>query len=120
MGGLRAWLASGVVLAACGSASGQDGRALWSEFMDGVGIHFEGNDSAVKIVLLGGAVALVVGLNVLAARRLLRGGGARVEASMDGVRKLMRRGRKVEAIRMYRELTGAGLAEAKRAVEAGI
>ena len=33
------------------------------------------------------------------------------------VQALMRAGKKIEAIRLYRELTGAGLAEAKAAVE---
>lgn len=113
MGCLRAWLAAGATW-------GQDGRALWAEFMEGVGMHFERNDTAVKMVLVAGAVALVLGLNVLAARRLLRGGGGQVEPSLDGVRELSRRGRKFEAVKMYRELTGAGLEEAKRAVEAGI
>lgn len=39
-------------------------------------------------------------------------------AGLDDVRDLMRDGRTVSAIKRYREITGAGLAEAKRAVEA--
>ncbi|MBT2402194.1 MULTISPECIES: hypothetical protein [unclassified Streptomyces] len=39
-------------------------------------------------------------------------------AGLDDVRALVRDGRTVEAIRDYRRLTGAGLAEAKQAVEA--
>jgi ribosomal protein L7/L12 len=39
-------------------------------------------------------------------------------ASMDEVAELNRQGRKIEAIKIYRELTGVGLAEAKSAVEA--
>lgn len=42
------------------------------------------------------------------------------EDSLDEVRDLMHTGRKIEAIKRYRELTGAGLAEAKQAVEAGV
>ncbi|MFF3012699.1 hypothetical protein [Streptomyces sp. NPDC057939] len=37
---------------------------------------------------------------------------------LDEVRALMRDGRTVSAIKAYRGITGAGLAEAKRAVEA--
>ncbi|MBZ4015689.1 hypothetical protein [Streptomyces purpurogeneiscleroticus] len=39
---------------------------------------------------------------------------------MAEVDELLRRDRKVEAIKRYRQLTGAGLAEAKQAVEARI
>ncbi|WP_327284591.1 MULTISPECIES: hypothetical protein [unclassified Streptomyces] len=39
-------------------------------------------------------------------------------AGLDEVRALVRDGRTVEAIRVYRRLTGAGLLEAKQAVEA--
>ena len=33
------------------------------------------------------------------------------------IREALRRGNKIEAIKIYRELTGAGLAEAKQAVD---
>lgn len=36
------------------------------------------------------------------------------------VREAMARGRKIEAIKLYREATGCGLAEAKHAVERGV
>ncbi|WP_406183934.1 hypothetical protein [Streptomyces sp. NBC_01006] len=39
-------------------------------------------------------------------------------AGLDEVRALVRDGREVEAIRVYRRITGAGLLEAKQAVEA--
>ncbi|MFD3547548.1 hypothetical protein ACFWUW_18425 [Streptomyces sp. NPDC058655] len=39
-------------------------------------------------------------------------------AGLDGVRALLREGRTIEAIKAYRGATGAGLAEAKAAVEA--
>ncbi|WP_030299287.1 hypothetical protein [Streptomyces katrae] len=39
-------------------------------------------------------------------------------AGLDEVRALVRDGRTVEAIRVYRRITGAGLLEAKQAVEA--
>ncbi|MGW6687436.1 hypothetical protein [Streptomyces sp. NPDC054961] len=39
-------------------------------------------------------------------------------AGLEGVRALASEGRTVEAIKAYREATGAGLLEAKRAVEA--
>ncbi|MET9468541.1 hypothetical protein ABZY44_27885 [Streptomyces sp. NPDC006544] len=39
-------------------------------------------------------------------------------AGLEGVRALACEGRTVEAIKAYREATGAGLLEAKRAVEA--
>ncbi|MGE7385872.1 ribosomal protein L7/L12 [Streptomyces sp. NPDC004126] len=39
-------------------------------------------------------------------------------AGMDEVRALVRDGRTISAIKVYRQITGAGLAEAKRAVEA--
>ncbi|MEW2412597.1 hypothetical protein AB0953_02535 [Streptomyces sp. NPDC046866] len=38
-------------------------------------------------------------------------------AGLDEVRALLRDGRTIEAIKAYRGLTGAGLAEAKRAVD---
>jgi ribosomal protein L7/L12 len=37
---------------------------------------------------------------------------------MDEVRSLLREGKKIAAIKAYREATGVGLAEAKNAVEA--
>lgn len=37
--------------------------------------------------------------------------------TMGEVRDLVRRGRKIQAIKVYRELTGAGLKDAKDAVE---
>jgi ribosomal protein L7/L12 len=40
------------------------------------------------------------------------------EDLMEPVRALADRGEKIEAIKRHRELTGAGLAEAKQAVEA--
>ncbi|MCX5195960.1 hypothetical protein OOK31_19025 [Streptomyces sp. NBC_00249] len=39
-------------------------------------------------------------------------------AGLDEVRALMRDGRTISAIKVYRGITGVGLAEAKRAVEA--
>lgn len=39
-------------------------------------------------------------------------------AGLDEVRALVRDGRTIDAIRGYRRITGAGLAEAKQAVEA--
>lgn len=39
-------------------------------------------------------------------------------AGLDGVRALLHDGRRIEAIKAYRGATGAGLAEAKSAVEA--
>ncbi|MBN1146747.1 MAG: ribosomal protein L7/L12 [Anaerolineales bacterium] len=39
------------------------------------------------------------------------------EEPSQAVGKLLARGRKIEAIKLYRELTGAGLKEAKEAVE---
>lgn len=46
-----------------------------------------------------------------------------IETPDDGlaeVRKLIAAGRKIEAIKRYREITGAGLAEAKSAVDSGL
>ncbi|MEU3269961.1 ribosomal protein L7/L12 [Saccharomonospora sp. NPDC006951] len=45
--------------------------------------------------------------------------GVRVEQDTEfpRVRELLRRGKKIAAIKAYREATGAGLAEAKTAVE---
>jgi ribosomal protein L7/L12 len=40
-----------------------------------------------------------------------------VEPSYPQVRELARRGQKIQAIKLYREQTGAGLAEAKHAVD---
>jgi hypothetical protein len=34
-----------------------------------------------------------------------------------GIQDALRRGNKIEAIKMYRELTGVGLAEAKQAID---
>ncbi|MER7762538.1 ribosomal protein L7/L12 [Streptomyces sp. NPDC097619] len=42
----------------------------------------------------------------------------RTEPGMAEVRALLLKGRKIEAIKEYRRLTGAGLREAKEAVEA--
>ncbi|MFG2191727.1 ribosomal protein L7/L12 [Streptomyces sp. NPDC048639] len=39
------------------------------------------------------------------------------EPGMDRVGDLLRKGKKIEAIKAYREITGAGLKEAKDAVE---
>lgn len=38
----------------------------------------------------------------------------------DRVRELIGQGNKIEAIKVYRELTGCGLKEAKEAVERGV
>ena len=40
--------------------------------------------------------------------------------TMDDVRALAAAGKKIEAIKRYREKTGAGLAEAKDAVDRGV
>lgn len=42
---------------------------------------------------------------------------ARRDGVSDGVRSLARRGRKIEAIKLYREETGLGLAEAKSVID---
>jgi ribosomal protein L7/L12 len=39
---------------------------------------------------------------------------------LEEVRSLMAAGQKIEAIKAYRRITGAGLAEAKNAVERGV
>lgn len=39
------------------------------------------------------------------------------ESVSESVRRLVRQGKKIEAIKLYREATGLGLAEAKAAVE---
>ncbi|HVZ94962.1 MAG TPA: ribosomal protein L7/L12 [Phycisphaerales bacterium] len=39
---------------------------------------------------------------------------------MDDIRELIAAGRKIEAIKVYRERTGLGLAEAKQAVDRGL
>lgn len=71
------------------------------------------------LVVLGGL--LLAMLAVLIAAVLMKARQAPVEPrvtySMDDVRSLARAGRKVEAIRLYRQLTGQGLTEAKAAVE---
>jgi hypothetical protein len=41
-----------------------------------------------------------------------------LETSLASVEKIARSGRKLQAIKMYRELTGTGIKEAKAAVEA--
>lgn len=66
---------------------------------------------SVELLLLGVGVVLlgVAGGAALYARRR----GARVESP----EVLLARGERLEAIRRYRELTGASLADAKRAVE---
>lgn len=40
-----------------------------------------------------------------------------IEPGFEQVEELLRQGRKIQAIKVYRERTGAGLAEAKDAVE---
>jgi ribosomal protein L7/L12 len=42
---------------------------------------------------------------------------ASLQELLDGIRAHLAAGRKIEAIKLYREATGAGLAEAKQAVE---
>jgi ribosomal protein L7/L12 len=42
------------------------------------------------------------------------------EDDLADIRALAQSGKKIEAIKLYRERTGAGLAEAKTAVEAGL
>lgn len=42
------------------------------------------------------------------------------EDGMEEVRALAAAGKKIEAIKLYREQTGAGLAEARDAVERGV
>lgn len=74
----------------------------------------------IALVLLGGLLLLVVlGLGVVLLTRKAApvAPAPRVTASMDDVRALARAGRKLEAIRLFRQLTGQGLAEAKAAVE---
>ncbi|MFF3512420.1 ribosomal protein L7/L12 [Streptomyces sp. NPDC002573] len=39
------------------------------------------------------------------------------DAALDGVTALVREGKPIQAIKLYREVTGAGLKEAKEAVE---
>ncbi|MET8950419.1 ribosomal protein L7/L12 [Streptomyces sp. NPDC004393] len=39
------------------------------------------------------------------------------DAALDGVTALVREGKRIQAIKLYREVTGAGLKEAKEAVE---
>jgi len=49
---------------------------------------------------------------------LLSGLSAAAPDALSEVREQIRRGKKIEAIRIYREITGAGLKEAKDAVQA--
>ena len=44
-------------------------------------------------------------------------GLSQADPALDQVTALLRDGRKIEAIKVYREITGAGLKEAKEAVE---
>lgn len=76
----------------------------------------------IALVVLGGLSLLVlVGLLVLLSRQRARptpvAPPARAAHTLDDVRALARSGRKLEAIRLYRQVTGQGLAEAKAAVE---
>lgn len=74
----------------------------------------------IALVLLGGVLLLALlglGVVLLARKRDVPAPAPRVTASLDDVRQLARAGRKLEAIRLFRQLTGQGLAEAKAAVE---
>lgn len=74
----------------------------------------------IALALLGGSLLLVLlglGVVLLTKRREVPAAAPRVTASLDDVRQLARSGRKLEAIRLFRQLTGQGLAEAKAAVE---
>lgn len=88
----------------------------------------------VAVVLAGAAVGLVVGLYLLVPRtdpklEALRkrneveptapAASARADhaAAVLEATELMRQGRKIEAVKVYRERTGVSLAEAKAAVE---
>ncbi len=78
-------------------------------------------DSAATFAVAGG-VLLLVGVAVFFFKR---GGGVTVvdvrppsAPLAQSVESLLREGRKIEAIKLYREQTGLGLKEAKDAVEA--
>lgn len=74
----------------------------------------------IALVLLGGSLLLVLlglGVVLLTRKPAPVAPAPRVTASMDDVRALARAGRKLEAIRLFRQLTGQGLAEAKAAVD---
>lgn len=47
-------------------------------------------------------------------------GVAPAEDGLDDIRALVAAGHKIEAIKLYRLRTGAGLAEAKSAIDAGL
>lgn len=72
----------------------------------------------IRLLLIVGAV-LALGLLF---KRVAEGGSAAdlraVPQTDDGVRDLIRMGRKVSAIKLYRELHAVGLKEAKEAVDA--
>ncbi|MEW6430846.1 MAG: hypothetical protein AB1730_05000 [Myxococcota bacterium] len=74
----------------------------------------------IALVLLGGVLLLVLlglGVVLLIRKPAPVAPAPRVTASMDDVRALARAGRKLEAIRLFCQLTGQGLAEAKAAVD---
>ena len=51
-------------------------------------------------------------------REVVAGSGRLAGEEMDKIRELLRAGRKIEAIKLHRQQTGAGLKEAKDAVDA--
>jgi ribosomal protein L7/L12 len=65
----------------------------------------------ILLALLAFALAVVV------LRAVGSGGEPLPPASEGGIRELLLRGRKIDAIRMYRELHHVGLKDAKEAVE---
>ena len=79
------------------------------------------------LIIAGLVIGAVIGIVVLKVVFAAKNSGSvvssdtpsapRAPARMEDVPELYRQGRKIEAIKIYRELTGVGLAEAKSAVE---
>jgi len=83
-----------------------------------------GSISGLTLGLLVGAYIAIARVQAATARleqkldALVRHAGIDVNrAAVEAAQGLMRAGKKIEAIKVYREATGVGLAEAKRAVE---
>jgi ribosomal protein L7/L12 len=72
------------------------------------------------LVVLGGLFLVMLGVLITALVAKQRGAFApppRPVSTLDDVRSLARAGRKADAIRVFRQVTGQGLTEAKAAVE---
>lgn len=72
----------------------------------------------IAVLLIAVAAMITIQRGKQRERLDVGGWAGSAEPSLETVQQLIRRGRKIEAIKMYRALSGVGLKEAKDAVDA--